>query len=116
MRKPKWMNREPETTRSRSKRSESSVAKLLKGKLTINSGATLGQNDIVTDFAEIEDKTTAKESYRISLADWDKLVKKADTGKIPMLTVNFEHRDLRLAVLPLDDLVYLLHQIEKRVP
>lgn len=44
------------TTRERSKKQESRIAKKLRGYTTINSGATFGQNDVITDFCEIEAK------------------------------------------------------------
>ena len=55
------------TTRERSKKQESRIAKKLRGYTTINSGATFGQNDVITDFCEIETKTTAHESYSLKL-------------------------------------------------
>lgn len=114
-RKPKWMLDEPKSTRERSKKQETAVAKSLRtGRTTINSGATLGQNDVTADFCEVECKLTAKESFSIKLSDWYKLVDKCHTGKIPMMVIEFEGRKLSLAAIPLEDLIFLLSLTEKR--
>lgn len=114
-RKPKWMNDEKPSTRAHSKKQETAVAKALRtGITTINSGATFGQNDVLTDFAEVECKTTEKASMTLTIETWEKLVKKSDKGKIPMMTLEFSKHETHLAVLPLDDLVFLLNMLEKK--
>lgn len=113
MNKPKWLQKseEPKSTRYRSKKQETKIAKQLKGKLTINSGATFGQNDLYNDFCEVEAKLTSKESFSLKLKDWDKLVEKCSTGKIPVIVVEFEGREVSLAVMNFDDFKYLTDQI-----
>lgn len=101
------------TTRQRSKKQESRIAKQLKGYASINSGATLGQNDVITDFCEVEAKTTAKESYSFKLSDWRKLRKKCATDKIPIFVVDFETTKDSLAVLTYEDLLFLIEQAQK---
>lgn len=98
------------TTRERSKRQESRIAKQLNGHTTINSGATLGQNDVVADFCEVEAKTTKKESFSLKLSDWRVLRKKCAGNKIPIFVVDFENSKDTLAVLTMDDLQFLIQQ------
>ena len=97
-----------ESTRSRSKKQESRIAKELRGMVTINSGATFGQNDVITDFCEVEAKTTKNKSYSLSTADWRKLKKKCAADKIPVMVIDFEEYGNSLAVLPYADLKYLI--------
>lgn len=103
-----------ETTRFRSNKQESRLAKQLSGHTTINSGATFGQNDVVTDFCEIEAKTTSKESYSLKLSDWRLLRKKCSAGKIPIFIIDFELSKDSLAVLTYDDLAFLISMANKR--
>ena len=102
-----------ETTRGRSKKQESRLAKQLNGHTTINSGATFGQNDVVTDFCEVEAKTTKKESFSLKLSDWRLLRKKCAPEKIPILIVDFESTKDSLAVLTYEDLSFLIQQAQK---
>lgn len=96
------------TTRARSKKQESRLAKQLNGHTTINSGATFGQNDVVTDFCEVEAKTTTKESFSLKLSDWRLLRKKCAPNKIPIFVVDFEKSKDTLAVLTYEDLQFLI--------
>ena len=98
------------TTRQRSFKQETRIAKLLKGHTTINSGATLGQNDVVTDFCEVEAKTTQKESFSLKLADWRLLRKKCSGSKLPIFVVDFEKSRDTLAILTYEDLQFLISQ------
>lgn len=102
-----------ETTRARSKRQESHLAKVLNGYTTINSGATLGQNDVIADFCEVEAKTTKHESYSIRLSDWRILRKKCAGNKIPIFVVDFESSKDTLAILTMEDLQFLIQQANK---
>lgn len=101
-----------ETTRARSKHQESRIAKSLKGYTTINSGATLGQNDVISDFCEVEAKTTSKESYTLKLADWRMLRKKCDRRKMPIFMLDFEKSKDTLVIMTNDDFEHLLRLIE----
>lgn len=98
------------TTRERSGKQESRIAKQLNGHTTINSGATFGQNDVVTDFCEVEAKTTNKESFSFKLSDWRLLRKKCASNKIPIFVVDFEQSKDTLAVLTYEDLLFLIEQ------
>lgn len=98
------------TTRERSGKQESRLAKQLNGHTTINSGATFGQNDVVTDFCEVEAKTTGKESFSLKLSDWRLLRKKCAGNKIPIFIVDFEQSKDTLAVLTYEDLQFLISQ------
>lgn len=102
-----------ETTRARSKRQESRLAKELNGHTTINSGATFGQNDVVSDYCEVEAKTTLKESFTLKLMDWRILRKKCAGNKIPIFVIDFEQSKDTLAVLTMDDLRFLIEQANK---
>lgn len=99
---------EGKTTRARSKKQESRLAKQLNGHTTINSGATFGQNDVVADFCEVEAKTTTKESFSLKLSDWRLLRKKCASNKIPIFVVDFEKSKDTLAVLTYEDLQFLI--------
>lgn len=107
-----YMNKlfEEKTTRERSGKQESRLAKQLNGHTTINSGATFGQNDVVTDFCEIEAKTTNKESFSLKLSDWRILRKKCAGNKLPIFVVDFEQSKDTLAVLTYEDLQFLISQ------
>lgn len=98
------------STRERSGKQESRLAKQLNGHTTINSGATFSQNDVVTDFCEVEAKTTLKESYSLKLSDWRVLRKKCASNKIPIFIVDFEQSKDTLAVLTYEDLQFLISQ------
>jgi hypothetical protein len=109
MSKPKWLiKKENPTTRSRSKKQETRIAKVLSGKTTINSGATFGQNDVINDFCEVEAKTTGKNSFSLKVDDWQKMIKKCSTKKIPIFQVQMENAGLELAVIDVKDLNLLL--------
>ena len=103
----------PKTTRQRSSKQESRLAKQLHGHTTINSGATFGQNDVVTDFCEIEAKTTLKESFSLKLSDWRILRKKCAGDKIPIFIIDYEQSKDTLAVLPYEDLQFLINQANR---
>ena len=96
------------STRARSYKQESNIAKDLQGYTTVNSGATFGQNDVFNDFCEVEAKTTNKESISLKLSDWRKLKKKCNTAKMPIMVLEFESSNDSLAVITYDDLVYLI--------
>lgn len=102
----------PQTTRARSKKQETRLAKMLNGHTTINSGATFGQNDVFTDFCEVEAKTTQKDSYSIKLSDWRLLRKKCAGNKFPIFVIDFEQSKDTLAIMTMDDLEFLLNQIQ----
>lgn len=115
MRRPKYLEKlyEGKTTRERSTRQETRIASELSGRTTINSGATFGENDVTTDFLEVEAKTTTHESYSLKLSDWRKLVKKSKAGKIPLMVIDYESCSDSLAVLRYDDLLYLLQEANR---
>ena len=101
------------TTRERSGKQESRIARQLNGHTTINSGATFGQNDVITDFCEVEAKTTTKESFSLKLSDWRVLRKKCAGNKIPIFVVDFESSKDSLAVLTYEDLQFLITQANR---
>lgn len=103
----------PDSTRARSKKQETKIAQRLNGRTTINSGATFGENDVITDYAEVEAKTTRKNSFSFKVADWQKMVDKCAVNKIPIFEIEFEGNDLNLAVLNVDDLRMLIEMANK---
>lgn len=106
---PKWLQVK-ETTRSRSKKQESKIAKDLKGRPTLNSGACFGENDVLTDYAEIEAKTTKKESFVLKVSDIEKMNKKCALGKLPIFVIDYETSGHSMAVIQYDDLKYLIRK------
>jgi hypothetical protein len=108
---PKHMQ-EKVSTRSRSKKQETNIAKRMKVNTTVNSGATFGQNDAIGDYCEIEAKTTKFKSYSINMDELNKLSRKCSTNKIPIQIVCFEDNlKQQYAVLKLTDLEFLIEQI-----
>ena len=106
---PAWLgSKKVKTTRYRSNKQETRIAKELKGTVSINSGATFGQNDVTTDFCEIEAKVTSKKSFSVTVDDWIKLNKKTKFGKLPIFVVEFEVTKESLAIIKWDDLKYLI--------
>ena len=101
-----------ETTRSRSKKQETNIAKRMKINTTINSGATFGQNDAIGDYCEVEAKTTKKRGYTINLDELNKLAQKCSVGKIPIHIICFEDNlKKQYATIKLTDLEFLIQQI-----
>jgi len=109
---PKYTVKE-ETTRSRSKQQESRLAKIYKGRTTINSGATFGENDVVTDILEVEAKTTAKMSFSINAKDLKKLMDKSPAGKIPVFEVCFEKLGKSFTIIQQEDFRQLIQIINE---
>lgn len=105
---PKFMQEKKEPTRKASKRQETNISKVLKGKTSINSGATFHENDVLTDYAEVECKTTTKGSYHLKAIEFNAIFRKGDMNKIPVEIIEFSTHDLRLAVLRQEDLILLI--------
>ena len=106
---PKFLN-DKQSTRERSKKQETRIAKSLQGRVTINSGATFGENDIITDFMEVEAKTTSHKSFVLKISDWEKANKKTKSGRIPTMVIDFENTKHSLAVITYEDLLFLINQ------
>ncbi len=109
---PKFLQKQ-ETTVSRSRKQESKIARDLKGLTTINSGATFGQNDVISDFCEVEAKTTARDSFSFDIHIFNKLKRRLKAGKLPIVVVDFEKHKKSFAVITYDDLLYLINNINK---
>ena len=82
----------------------------MKGRTTVNSGATFGENDVTTDYAEVEAKTTKFKSFKLDLVDWFKLVKKCKLGKLPVMVIDFEKTKESLVVMNYSDFKYLINK------
>lgn len=117
MKQPKWIAEfgKEKSTRKRSYNQETRLAKQLGGKISINSGATFGQNDLFTDYAEIEAKTTTKDSYSVKIKDWDKLLFRTPLNKMSFMVIDFEKHKKSLAVIDFEDLKYLINEINNNV-
>lgn len=105
-----WIDRElnkRDTTVSRSRSQEKQVAKSLKGRLTVNSGATFAENDVVSKELEIECKITAKPRYSVSVKEWEKLQSRTDHSKTPAMVIYLNEGDTKLAVIDYDDFLRL---------
>lgn len=90
------------TTRGRSERQEKRTARQYGGKQTKNSGAMDDKGDVkVEGKLRIEDKTTKKRSYRLTLSDLRKVARAAKGDEMPVMKICFED-DLRqqFVVLP----------------
>jgi len=96
------------TTRARSSKQEKRTAKELRGYATFNSGATLGENDVITDSMEIECKITSKGSFSVKLSDMEILQRKCHVDKMPIMTVEFEQTQKTYAILDYEDLKHLI--------
>ena len=106
--KPKWMLNET-STRERSYKQETKLAKELGGRVTLNSGATFNENDIITDTLEIEAKTTAKGSFIVKDSELEKMILKCDNKKVPIMVIEFEKSKRVVAVIDYEDLTHILN-------
>lgn len=110
---PKHFKKDKDTPQVRGRKFESKIAKSMKARTTINSGATFGENDIVGEYFEMEAKLTTKGSFALNAEYLDKVRKKTDIKKIPLLTINFETHGRTYSVLDHEDLMHLISLIEK---
>ena len=78
------------------------------GKRPPDRGATFGQNDVITDFCEVEAKTTNKESFALRLSDWRKLRKKCASNKLPIMVIDFESSKDTLVTMTYEDFQFLV--------
>lgn len=83
------------SVRERSRIQEKSVAKDLKGRVTVASGAKWFQkSDVLTEKYRVECKTTSKDRYVISSDVWEKIKDEAlSSGLIPLLVVDLSDRE-----------------------
>ncbi len=109
---PKHLQNLDTTPQVRGRKYESNVAKALKGRLAVNSGATFGQNDIIADYCEVEAKLTTNSSYSLKAEYFKEVKNKCAITKIPLMVINFEAHKSTLAVMPMEDLEFLLETIQ----
>jgi hypothetical protein len=95
------------TPRDKSKKQEKRLAKEIKGRTTIASGAFWhDKGDVSNDRFLIEAKRTDKEKYTVKRDIWEKIrIEAVGCGKIPLLVV--EMQDLEVVCLTVDDYVTL---------
>lgn len=103
---PKWL--EQGSTRQRSKKQEKKIAKQFGGKTTINSGATLKQNDVFSEDFDFECKTTGSGSYRFSVEEFRKLEKRTPGNRKPVFVIEFSEFDEDYVVLKKSDFLTLI--------
>lgn len=108
MAKPKWLKQESD--KKKSQKQEKKLAKVLKGKLTLNSGALFQKNDVLTKNFSIEAKTTKYNSYSLKLKDI-KLVEKyaLRQKKFPLFVIDFLDKET-YGVISLGDLLYIMEK------
>ena len=87
MTKPDWLKDEP--TRKKSAKQEGKLAKKFGGKLTSNSGARFGENDVITPDYEIEAKKTDAMSYTMKIKELRKMQAKCSNDKVAIEIVEF---------------------------
>ena len=102
MSKPKWLNKE-DSTRKRSDKQETRLAKSFGGRKTCNSGAKFSENDVKTPKFSIEAKTTKKKQFTLKLEELKKMERKAPFKKTPLFVLNFEETGDEYILLPISD-------------
>ena len=95
--------------KKKSQKQEKQVAKEIKGKTTIASGALYFQKaDVRNDEFLVECKTTAKDYYPLTLDTWNRINKQAikDGMRIPVMCIDLEDGKNRMAVFSELDFVF----------
>jgi hypothetical protein len=107
-RKVHWtQDSSPEPTRKKSGAHEKSIVKKFGGRLTSNSGASFGENDIKTDMFDIEAKITDGEGYRITAAELIQIRNKSTAGRIPAQIIKFNKYGTEYIILSTADFLDL---------
>lgn len=107
--------------KKKSQKQEKQVAKEIKGKTTIASGALYFQKaDVRNDEFLVECKTTAKFYYSLKIDTWERINKQAikDGMRIPVMCIDLEDGKNRMAVFSEPDFVfkdsyYLFAEVEQ---
>lgn len=92
--------------RKKSQRQEKKVAKDLKGKVTIASGALYFQKgDVRNDAYLVEAKTTSKSFYSLKKSIWEKVKKEAikDSLRIPLMHIELNDGKQEFVIISYDD-------------
>lgn len=110
---PKHLRDHDDTPQTAGRKKESFVARALKGRTSVNSGATFGQNDVLADHCEVEVKLTRNKSYSLKAPYLQEVRAKCDVKKMPVMVLNFETYGDTYAILPFEDYTYLLETLEK---
>ena len=105
---PKFFSSDTSTTRHRSTKQEKYLAKKLKMKTTVNSGATFNENDLKGVHWEIEAKTTKSKQYILKISDWEKMNRKLKGERDGCMVISFEGSDIELAVVSLQTLEHII--------
>ncbi len=88
---------------------EEKTAEKVKGKATINSGATFGDMDVQSDTLIIDNKRTQGKGFRLDYRDFKKVANKANEDQIPAMFINYDLYEESLVVIKESDLLGLLN-------
>ena len=108
---PKWFGKK-ETTRDKSTKQEKRLAKDFGGKVTKNSGATFGENDVVTPEFEIEAKVTDSSQFVVKMDDIRKMERKANKDKTPIFVIEFRKSNREFVMIGKEDFLALTKKKE----
>lgn len=106
------------SSHARSKQQEKETANRLGGKVIHRSGAGFEKGDVVLrGVARIENKTTEKRSFSISVNHISKIEESiSGTGEIPFMQIELMGGASKFIVMPdryLEDIVYALQQLKE---
>ncbi len=105
--KPAWLGKE-KSTREKSNKQETRLAKTFGGKITSNSGARFGENDVKTPLFDIEAKTTESKQYILKLSELKKMEGRSKFDKTPLFIIEFATDGSEYAVINITELLNLL--------
>lgn len=104
--RPKWLGKE-KSTRAKSDKQETKLAKTFGGRKTAGSGSKFSENDVKTPEFEIEAKTTESKQYILKLDDWNKMQKKCSGYKKPLFVLEFAGNNTDIVMMNMSDFIDL---------
>lgn len=104
--RPSWLGKE-KSTRAKSDKQETRLAKTFGGRKTAGSGSVHGENDVITPELDIEAKTTESKQYILKLSDWKKMQKKTRVDKKALFIVEFAGNNEEIVMMNLTDFLAL---------
>ena len=105
--RPSYLNKE-KPTRHNSEKQEKKLSKDFGGRKTANSGATFGQNDVITPTYEIEAKTTKSRQFILKTDDLAKMNKKCSLTKVALFIIEFTETGDEVVVINKADFYNLI--------
>ena len=103
---PEWLGKK-DSTRKRSFKQETSLAKKFGGRTTSGSGSVFGENDVKTDDFHIEAKTTKSSQYIFKQAEFDKMEGRTPFDKKALFALCFENSGKEYITISLGDFLKL---------